>query len=247
MRDFRKPGWCRIQNSFIDRFARPAGPYGCSVYLYLCRHAWNDEVCNKSATEIARDLGCSKATVLRTLNKLENQGVIKIERSCGSESSYRLLDLPRLHRCKYSADSPLDWKQTDSTPVSDSTRTSTSHEARNKEEEIQDYKTGLPPSPLSGERGVKVQVRFTSSDPWQAICERLKSDLCSNRRFWGNEDNYDKYFRDTWLVNCTEAGVVRIDSSNLELAREGLKKYEQRLLTITKSLFGAALRIEVVE
>lgn len=75
------PGHTRIDNRIPDFFARRVGAIAVAVYLVLCRFA--DAVtrqCHPSIRRIAEMLGLSRPTVLKAIGKLEEEGLVKVER-----------------------------------------------------------------------------------------------------------------------------------------------------------------------
>jgi hypothetical protein len=65
---------------------------------------------------------------------------------------------------------------------------------------------------------------------WQQVCANLKSDFgtayVNSPHF--QEDSYDKYFRDAWLVEISD-DVAILDSTAPGILREGISKYQKRL------------------
>jgi hypothetical protein len=65
---------------------------------------------------------------------------------------------------------------------------------------------------------------------WQKLSKRLKEDLSTafvnNSRF--HDCAYDKYFRDSWLVEIRN-GVAILDSTDPVLLHEGVVKFQKRL------------------
>lgn len=88
----RRPGYLRVYNDLYDRFGARLGPYGLAVYVALCRYANAESECWPSHTTIAKGTGMSRRQVIREVNKLEQLGVIAVERSKHSSHVYILLD-----------------------------------------------------------------------------------------------------------------------------------------------------------
>ncbi|SRR5713101_1800510 len=79
----------------------------------------------------------------------------------------------------------------------------------------------LPPTPLK-EGGIPLI--------WQKVCEYLKDDLSMayvNAAVF-QESAYDKYFRDSWLVEIRGDTAI-LDSWQPEILCEGVEKFQQRL------------------
>jgi hypothetical protein len=88
----RRPGYLRVYNDLYDRFGATLGPYGLAVYMALCRYANQDSECWPSYGTIARGTGMSKRQVMREVAKMEELGVIAVERSNHTANVFVLLD-----------------------------------------------------------------------------------------------------------------------------------------------------------
>lgn len=88
----RRPGYLRVYNDLYDRYGAQLGPYGLAVYVALCRYANQESACWPSHTTIAAGTGMSRRQVIREVNKIEQLGVIAVERSKHSAHVYILLD-----------------------------------------------------------------------------------------------------------------------------------------------------------
>ena len=65
----------------IDDHGATLGAYGIAVYAVLCRFANNDtQEAYPSLATIARLIGCSKPTVIKSLKTLETEALISIEK-----------------------------------------------------------------------------------------------------------------------------------------------------------------------
>ena len=86
------------------------------------------------------------------------------------------------------------------------------------------------------------------SDIWQQVSAFLKDDLSSayvhNGRF--QENAYDKYFRDAWLVEI-RCGVAILDTPEPELLREGVEKFQRRLRETFRAVVSEVCAIKVAK
>jgi hypothetical protein len=92
----------------------------------------------------------------------------------------------------------------------------------------------FPPTP---QRGV--------SDIWQQVSAFLKDDLSTAYVNSGHfqENAYEKYFRDAWLVEI-EKSVAFLDSPDPAVLREGIEKHQRRL---RETFRGVVTEIGAVE
>lgn len=80
VRDLRKKGWFRVDNTFIDDYAKYIKIYGIGVYSVLCRHANENQKTWPSASTISEKLGISVPMVYRSIKLLELFNIIKKRR-----------------------------------------------------------------------------------------------------------------------------------------------------------------------
>src|SRR5215212_4539527 len=78
-KDNRRPGVFYMQNVIYDVYASTIGVHAVAVYGLLCRRANSDSKCWPSLNGVARDLGISRTTVVKSLDKLEYQRLLKRE------------------------------------------------------------------------------------------------------------------------------------------------------------------------
>jgi len=222
IRDQREPGWFYIDNEIIDVYGARLGAYGVAVYNVLCRHQRSEEV-RLSQRDIATALGISQDVVRKALARLEEIPLIHVDvparPSPGLISTITLLRVKTAERHTFSSARQLN-----------ATR------SRNKEVKTKtETENKLPPTPLT-EGGV--------SDIWQNVCTYLKDDLSDafvkNPLF--QESSYDKYFRDAWLKEI-KGDVAVLESSSPEVLREGVEKFQLRLV---RTFRGVVDQISVV-
>lgn len=91
------PGHIRIDNRIITDYAASIGAHALAVYLVLAFHAGaRTRQCYPSTRTISRLLKLSRPTVLKAICKLEEEGLIKVERrrtknGCRAVNVYTLL------------------------------------------------------------------------------------------------------------------------------------------------------------
>ncbi|MFL8801455.1 MULTISPECIES: conserved phage C-terminal domain-containing protein [unclassified Clostridioides] len=75
LKDSRKKEWFWIENSLIDNL--DLSTYEKMIYIVLVRHLDDESTCFPKKSTIAKEAGCSEATVKRTINSLEEKKLIK--------------------------------------------------------------------------------------------------------------------------------------------------------------------------
>ena len=89
-RNFNDGEWCWINKSVIQEYTSKVGPIGITVYCFLASMVDSEQKCFPSQKYIAEKLGCSRATVSRTLKRLESNGLIRIEKRNRYHCAYQL-------------------------------------------------------------------------------------------------------------------------------------------------------------
>lgn len=96
VRDQRKPGHHWADNEVIDDFGKIIGVYGYSIYMFLCRYAGNrDGRCCKTQGEIAEAFSISRDTVFRSVLKLQECQLIRLEKQVDNTVTYFILEVPK--------------------------------------------------------------------------------------------------------------------------------------------------------
>jgi biotin operon repressor len=90
VRNFNDGEWCWINKSVIQEYTSKVGPIGITVYCFLASMVDSEQKCFPSQKYIAEKLGCSRATVSRTLKRMESNGLIKIEKRDRYHCAYQL-------------------------------------------------------------------------------------------------------------------------------------------------------------
>jgi len=91
IRDLRNGDWYWIHKAVIQEYAQKVGAVGIVVYSFLASLVDNNQSCFPSQKYIAHRLGYSRATINRALRRLENIGLIRIEKRSRYHCSYFLL------------------------------------------------------------------------------------------------------------------------------------------------------------
>ena len=91
IRDLRNGDWYWIHKAVINDYTQKVGATGVIVYSFLASLANNRQSCFPSQKYIAGKLGYSRATVNRALQRLEENGLIRIEKRSRYHCIYHLL------------------------------------------------------------------------------------------------------------------------------------------------------------
>jgi len=94
--DARRPGWFWMDDDIIDRYGRILGTTGIAVYAYLARRANPRGVSFPSYSTIAHDLAISRKTAISYIQKLEELGLLVVQRRTGrgrTSNIYQLVNL----------------------------------------------------------------------------------------------------------------------------------------------------------
>lgn len=78
-REGRKPGWFWADNKILDKYAKEIGPHATLVYMVLVRHLNQDGQCWPSFQTIGKMLKVSRRTVINSIEKLAEVGLITVE------------------------------------------------------------------------------------------------------------------------------------------------------------------------
>lgn len=90
LRNFNDGEWCWINKLVIQEYTSKVGPIGITVYCFLASMVDSEQKCFPSQKYIAENLGCSRATVSRTLKRLESNKLIRIEKRNRYHCAYQL-------------------------------------------------------------------------------------------------------------------------------------------------------------
>ncbi len=91
--DARHPGWFWMDDDIIDRYGRILGTTGIAVYAYLARRADPNGVSFPSYSTIARDLAISRKTAIIYIKKLQDLGLLVVQRRNGRRRSSNIYQL----------------------------------------------------------------------------------------------------------------------------------------------------------
>jgi hypothetical protein len=139
---------------------------------------------------------------------------------------------------------PMNPSQSSLGGGSDRARPRLSERLPNKEAKLQDYKTGLPPTPLTGGESSLVFREFDEQS-WSLILEQLKTECASTAVSTKLPDEYDRFFRDSWQIAAIPPNVIIVDAEEPEFIKQGISKYKKRIATIGQRLFGIKINIQV--
>lgn len=99
VRDYRNKAMFRVDDEYLNGYAKLCGIYATGVYNCLCRHANHLTQASFPSVELMADkLGISRDSVLRGIKALEKWGIIKKEKTRSAQSgkwihnSYSLVD-----------------------------------------------------------------------------------------------------------------------------------------------------------
>ena len=96
IRNMREGDWYWIHKAIIQTYTPTVGAMGIAVYNFLASLTDKSQSCFPSQKYIAERLGCSRATISRTLKVLARSGLIRIDRRTRYHCVYFLLNV----RCK---------------------------------------------------------------------------------------------------------------------------------------------------
>jgi DNA-binding transcriptional ArsR family regulator len=87
-----------IENSVIDHYLKRIGPIGFALYSCLNRYSGDQRCTFVGTRRMAESVGVTPRTLYRHLGRLEELGLVEIERSrkAGQKTVYRILKAPQL-------------------------------------------------------------------------------------------------------------------------------------------------------
>lgn len=91
IRDLRDGDWYWVPKAVIRKYVPRVGATGIVVYDFLASLVDGEQKCFPSQKYIADSVGYSRATVNKSLKKLERARLVKVIRSTGERSTYYLL------------------------------------------------------------------------------------------------------------------------------------------------------------
>lgn len=80
LHDERQKGWFWMDNTILDDYGATVGPYGIALYALLARHADDKRRAFPSLQRMMKMLDLSRQSIVRTLDLLEQHGLIRRER-----------------------------------------------------------------------------------------------------------------------------------------------------------------------
>jgi len=95
IRSQRRAHWAWFDHALIDDYAEHLGPIGVALYVALARYAnHHTGQCWPSLVRLSRQLGITRLTARRYLQRLVDQGLIALQERPGHTFLVTLLDLP---------------------------------------------------------------------------------------------------------------------------------------------------------
>ena len=88
VRDLREKDKFKVDDKFLNGYARFVGIYAVGVYSSLCRHANKQQKCWPSIKKMAEELSISRPTIIGAIKNLEFWQIIKKQR-VGKECTNR--------------------------------------------------------------------------------------------------------------------------------------------------------------
>ena len=89
-------GFYQTPNRFLLEHGNLMGPYGIAVYSALLLHDFGNDRCYPSQQRIADLTGCALSTVNRTIAKLVQAGLVKVEHRMNEQGQTSNLYRPAL-------------------------------------------------------------------------------------------------------------------------------------------------------
>jgi len=80
VRDLRRKDNFRIDDQFLNGYAKFLGVYAVGVYVSLCRHADKKQKCFPSIKRIAEELDIGRNSVIESLKRLDFWNIVRKER-----------------------------------------------------------------------------------------------------------------------------------------------------------------------
>lgn len=125
VQDARQPGWFYLDDRLLDTYGATIGPIGIAVYAALARHAKANGQASIAYNHLAESIGASRNTVITTLRKLADAGLITITAQTDDRGNsiaahlYTLCVIPEQKRVKQHRGVPADAPPvpTDGTPI----------------------------------------------------------------------------------------------------------------------------------
>jgi len=93
IRDLRNGGWYWIHKAVINEYTQKVGAVGIIVYSFLASLADGNQKCFPSQKYIADNLGYCRATVNRAMKRLEENGLVRVEKRSRYHCVYHLLKI----------------------------------------------------------------------------------------------------------------------------------------------------------
>lgn len=93
IRDSRRRQMYRIDDVYIDAYARICGVSATAVYNSICRHAGSDQESCPSIQRIGEQHGISNRSVMRAIAKLESFNIIQVIRRRNEKNKRKMVNI----------------------------------------------------------------------------------------------------------------------------------------------------------
>lgn len=94
VKEARSFGYGRIPNAFVDHYMKRIGASAVAVYVVLAKYADTAGRSYPAVATIAEIAGLSSPTVVHSLRKLQDEGLISVQERAGKSSIYIMLEVP---------------------------------------------------------------------------------------------------------------------------------------------------------
>ncbi len=93
IRDQRRRQMFRIDDEYIDKYARICGVNATAVYMSLCRHVNGKQESFPSIQRIGFQHGISKPTIIKAIKELEAHGIITVKRERDPKTKRQMVNI----------------------------------------------------------------------------------------------------------------------------------------------------------
>jgi biotin operon repressor len=106
IRDLRKQEMYRIDDGYLNGYAKICGVYSTAVYNSLSRHSDEIQHCFPSIEKMAEQHGCNRKSIIKGIQTLERLNIIRVDRIThrgkSENNGYTLLDKSEWKKIKVS-------------------------------------------------------------------------------------------------------------------------------------------------
>lgn len=90
VRDARNRHMYRVDDEYLNGYARLCGVYATVVYNSLCRHVDSNQECFPSIERIAEQHGINRKTVLSAIKALEDWGIVLVKKRKDEKTKWQI-------------------------------------------------------------------------------------------------------------------------------------------------------------